>query len=125
GVPLIFTIRSPRVADSYGRGWDGSAGLSRCGTGRHEFSKEHIMTVTEPRPHADQRDDRTVVRPFTVKFPQSDLDDLHRRVRETRWPEQETVGDSSQGVQLDVVKALAERWVGGHDWRAVEARLNE
>ena len=83
------------------------------------------MTITEPRPDADQRDDDTAIRPFTVEFPQADLDDLHRRVRETRWPEHETVGDASQGVQLEVVQELAERWVDGHDWRAVEARLND
>ena len=83
------------------------------------------MTITEPRPDADQRDDGTAIRPFRVDVPQADLDDLHRRVRETRWPEHETVGDSSQGVQLEVVQALAKRWVDGHDWRAVEARLNE
>lgn len=82
------------------------------------------MTITDPRPDADRRDDRTAIRPFRVEFPQADLDDLHRRVRETRWPEQETVGDASQGVQLQVVQELAERWVDGHDWRAVEARLN-
>ena len=81
------------------------------------------MTTTEPRSEANNQDD--TIRPFTVEFPQSDLDDLHRRVRETRWPEPEIVGDASQGVQLEVVKALAERWVDGHDWRALEARLNE
>ena len=83
------------------------------------------MTITEPRPDADQRDDRTAIRPFRVDVPQADLDDLHRRVRETRWPEHETVGDSSQGVQLEVVQELAKRWADGHDWRAVEARLND
>ena len=83
------------------------------------------MTITEPRPGADQRDDDTAIRPFRVDVPQADLDDLHRRVRETRLPERETVGDSSQGVQLQVVQELAKRWVEGHDWRAVEARLNE
>ncbi|MFE6257341.1 epoxide hydrolase family protein [Agromyces sp. NPDC057865] len=81
------------------------------------------MSTTEPRSEANNHDDASI-RPFTIGFPQSDLDDLHRRVRETRWPEREIVGDASQGVQLDVVKALAERWLNGHDWRAVEARLN-
>ena len=80
------------------------------------------MTTTGRRSDAEQVDER--IRPFTIEFPQSDLDDLHRRVRETRWPDKETVGDASQGVQLDVVRALSERWVTGHDWRAVEARLN-
>ena len=81
------------------------------------------MTTFTPQSEANHEDD--TIRPFTVAFPESDLDDLHRRVRETRWPEREIADDASQGVQLDVVKALAARWVDGHDWRAVEARLNE
>jgi pimeloyl-ACP methyl ester carboxylesterase len=83
------------------------------------------MTITEPRPDAQRRDDDTAIRSFTIHFPQADLDDLHRRVRETRWPEHETVGDASQGVQLEVIQELAQRWVNGHDWRAVESRLND
>ena len=81
------------------------------------------MTTTQPQTEANQQED--TIRPFTVQFPQADLEDLQRRVRETRWPEQETVDDASQGVQLAVLKALADRWVSGYDWRAVEARLNE
>ena len=81
------------------------------------------MTTTQPQTEANQQHD--TIRPFTVQFPQADLDDLQRRVRETRWPERETVDDASQGVQLAVLKALADRWVSGYDWRAAEARLNE
>jgi pimeloyl-ACP methyl ester carboxylesterase len=82
------------------------------------------MTITEPRPDAEHRDDDTAIRPFAVQFPQADLDDLQRRISETRWPEHETVADTSQGVQLAVVQELAKHWAE-HDWRAVEARLND
>lgn len=82
------------------------------------------MTITEARSDGVQPGDPTAIRPFTVAIPQADVDDLYRRVRATRLPERETVDDASQGVQLDVVRALAERWGGGHDWRAAEARLN-
>ncbi|GAA1957747.1 epoxide hydrolase family protein [Microbacterium deminutum] len=80
------------------------------------------MTTTEAPLEANLQDD--TIRPFTVDFPKADLDDLQRRVRETRWPEHETVDDASQGVQLTVLKALADRWVNGYDWRGVEQRLN-
>ena len=43
-------------------------------------------------------DGATAVRPFHVSFPQSELDDLRRRINATRWPERETVTDDSQGV---------------------------
>src|SRR4030095_9740994 len=85
--------------------------------------EEYIMTRTEPRSEANNQDD-TSIRPFTVKFPQSRVGDWRRGVRETRWPEHETVGDSSQGVQLDVVQELAKRWVDGHDWRGGGGRLD-
>jgi pimeloyl-ACP methyl ester carboxylesterase len=83
------------------------------------------MTITEPRPDAEHREGDTSIRPFTVAFPDSDLEDLARRIRETRWPDPETVGDTSQGVQLEVMKQLARHWEQAHDWRAVESRLNE
>src|SRR4051794_26912160 len=64
------------------------------------------------------------IRPFRVNVPQSQLDDLHRRVQATNWPEAETVKDTSQGVQLATMQKLARYWVAEHDWRKVEARLN-
>jgi pimeloyl-ACP methyl ester carboxylesterase len=86
-------------------------------------SEESSMTITE-RPEPDQQERGTAIRPFTVAVPQEDIDDLHRRVRATRWPEHETVGNASQGVQLSVVQALAKYWADEHDWRAAESRLN-
>jgi len=83
------------------------------------------MTISEHRSETDQRDDRTAVRPFTVNVPQADLDDLRRRIRDTRLPERETVADASQGVQLHVIEALAGYWADEYDWRAAESRLNE
>src|SRR5262245_19217987 len=43
---------------------------------------------------------KTDIRQFHVSFPDSDLAELRRRINATRWPERETVNDSSQGVQL-------------------------
>ena len=80
------------------------------------------MTTTTPRTDADKRDD-DAVRPFTITVPQADLDDLQRRIRDTRLPEKETVADASQGVQLNVVEALARYWAEEYDWRSVESRL--
>ena len=65
-----------------------------------------------------------VIRPFSFKAPEEDLADLRRRIKATRWPEQETVNDSSQGVRLATTKALASYWASEHDWRKCEARLN-
>jgi pimeloyl-ACP methyl ester carboxylesterase len=64
------------------------------------------------------------VRPFQVGFPQSDLDELRRRVQATRWPERETVSDDSQGARLAMMQELARYWGTDYDWRACEAELN-
>src|SRR5262249_6317028 len=64
------------------------------------------------------------VRPFKAQVPQGALDDLRRRLADTRWPDKETVADPSQGVQLARLRELAKYWGSGYDWRKVEARLN-
>jgi pimeloyl-ACP methyl ester carboxylesterase len=66
----------------------------------------------------------TRIRPFRVDIPQSEIDALRARIAATRWPEKETVGDTSQGVQLAVMQALADYWLIGYDFRRVETRLN-
>ncbi|MFK0384012.1 epoxide hydrolase family protein [Agrobacterium sp. NPDC090273] len=64
------------------------------------------------------------IRPFQVHVPQSQLDDLRRRIADTRWPDKETVGDISQGIQLANVQALVRYWGTDYDWRKAEAQLN-
>src|SRR5262249_53518607 len=64
------------------------------------------------------------ITPFSYRAPASALDDLKRRLAQTRWPEPETVADWSQGVPLDKLRALVEYWRTGYDWRRCEARLN-
>jgi pimeloyl-ACP methyl ester carboxylesterase len=64
------------------------------------------------------------IRPFRVNVPVADLDELRRRIAATRWPEKETVADSSQGVPLGTTRELARYWATDYDWRRVEAQLN-
>jgi pimeloyl-ACP methyl ester carboxylesterase len=66
----------------------------------------------------------TEIRPFTVDVEQEEIEDLRRRIGETRWPEKETVIDASQGVQLATMKALARYWANEYDFRRFERRLN-
>jgi pimeloyl-ACP methyl ester carboxylesterase len=68
--------------------------------------------------------DKTAIRPLHVHVPESQLIELRRRVKATRWPERETVTDASQGVQLATMQQLARYWSTAYDWRKVEARLN-
>jgi pimeloyl-ACP methyl ester carboxylesterase len=63
------------------------------------------------------------IRPFSFHASQADLDELRRRIAATRWPENETVTDWSQGVRLAAMKDLALYWATDYDWRKVETRL--
>ncbi len=64
------------------------------------------------------------IRPFIFRAPQVAVDELRRRIAATRWPEKETVTDSSQGVPLMTMQELARYWVTDYDWRKGEAKLN-
>jgi len=68
--------------------------------------------------------DAAAIRPFTVRVPQTALVELRRRIVATRWPERETVADTSQGVPLSTMRELARHWATDYDWRKCEARLN-
>lgn len=64
------------------------------------------------------------VHPFKLAVSDETLSDLRSRLTNTRWPDRETVGDWSQGVPLDRIKALCDYWARDYDWRRCEARLN-
>jgi pimeloyl-ACP methyl ester carboxylesterase len=64
------------------------------------------------------------ITPFRYRASAGALDDLKRRLAQTRWPDPETVADWTQGVPITKMKALVEYWRTGYDWRRCEARLN-
>jgi epoxide hydrolase len=64
------------------------------------------------------------MRPFEIKIPQEQLDDLKQRIAATRWPDEVPGAGWSRGVPLAYLRELAEYWRTAFDWPAVEARLN-
>jgi pimeloyl-ACP methyl ester carboxylesterase len=66
----------------------------------------------------------SVVAPFFLDIPDSELRDLRDRLRRTRWPEAATIDDWSQGMPLPYAQELCSYWAEQYDWRATEARLN-
>ena len=61
---------------------------------------------------------------FNLSIPAGAIDDLKTRLAMTRWPDKETVGDWSQGVPLEKMKALADYWRSTYDMHRLEQRLN-
>ena len=88
-----------------------SIGLVAASLGTFDFSSAEAQ-------------ESNAVRPFRVNVPESELIELRRRIVATRWPDRETVPDSSQGVQLATMQQLANYWATKYDWRRVESRLN-
>jgi Epoxide hydrolase N terminus len=50
------------------------------------------------------------IRPFTIEIPEAEVEDLRARILATRFPENETVEDDSQGVPLALMQDLARYW---------------
>ncbi len=69
-------------------------------------------------------DASTAIRTFQIDNLEEKIDDLRRRITATHWPTGELVADRSQGVQLEVMRALARYWLDEYDFGRVEARLN-
>ena len=64
------------------------------------------------------------IRSFRINIPEVQLVDLRKRIAATRWPDKETVSDSSQGAQLAQFQELVRYWGTDYDWRKAEAKLN-
>src|SRR4051794_15688449 len=65
-------------------------------------------------------------RPFTIAVPDADIEDLHRRLAATRWPQSIPGSDTWElGTEEATLRRLAARWADGYDWRAAERALNE
>ena len=88
-------------------------------TSTETASSTTVAPATKVRSTGDD-----AIRPFKIKIPEAQLNDLKRRIKETRWPDKETVADDSQGVPLATLQELARYWGTDYDWRKVEAKLN-
>ncbi len=64
------------------------------------------------------------IRPFRIDVPQSQLDDLDRRLAAVRWPDEAPDAGWSHGIPLAYTQELTTYWRDEYDWRAQEARLN-
>lgn len=62
--------------------------------------------------------------PYRTEFHQSALDDLRRRLAQTRWPAEIPGAGWSRGVPVGYLRELTQYWLDTFDWRAVEERLN-
>ena len=63
-------------------------------------------------------------RPFLIAIPDEDLEDLRRRLEETRWPPAIPGTGWEYGTDVAWLRELCGYWRDGFDWRAQERVLN-
>ena len=63
-------------------------------------------------------------REYRIEVPDAVLEDLRRRLGETRWPEPIPGAEWDYGAKVETIRDLCEYWRDGYDWRAHEAELN-
>src|SRR5262245_48035329 len=64
------------------------------------------------------------IEPFTIAIDEAVLDDLRRRIQQTRWPDQLPGIGWEQGAELSYLRELLASWADSFDWRAQERALN-
>ncbi len=62
--------------------------------------------------------------PLTIDIPQADIDDLHRRLDNVRWPADPGNPEARYGAPREYVEGLVNHWRHDYDWRATEAAMN-
>jgi len=64
------------------------------------------------------------IQPFSIDVSQEVLDDLQRRLANTRWPDDIPGSGWGYGTDLGYLKELVEYWRTEFDWRAQERAIN-
>ncbi len=59
------------------------------------------------------------ITPFQIEISQDRLDDLRRRLADTRWPGEVPGAGWEAGVPMGYLKDLADYWGTDYDWRAM------
>ena len=63
-------------------------------------------------------------KPFRIAVPDETLEDLRRRLREVRWPDEVAPG-WDYGGDLQYLRSFVDYWRDEYDWRKHEATLSE
>ena len=62
---------------------------------------------------------------FPIKIPDSEIDDLKKRIKQTRWPDEVNDSNWLLGTKLEFLKEFTHYWAEDFDWRIHEEKLNK
>lgn len=65
-----------------------------------------------------------LIRPMRIHIPDEDIEDLRRRLLNTRWPEPIAASNWADGTDGDYLRDLVSYWLSHYHWREREALLN-
>lgn len=65
------------------------------------------------------------IHPYRIAIPEDELIELRARLESARWPAEIDATDAAQGVTVDVMRRLVNRWLHEFDWREQERSLND
>jgi pimeloyl-ACP methyl ester carboxylesterase len=65
------------------------------------------------------------IKPFKIEIAQSVLDDLQRRLKQTRWTDEPNDAGWNYGTNPKYLRELVDYWQNRYDWRKQEAELNK
>ncbi len=63
----------------------------------------------------------STIHPFQIDIADTEITELHHRLRNTRWPDAETPDDWSQGVPLAYAQEFCSYWANDYDWAMTNA----
>ena len=63
--------------------------------------------------------------PFRIEFSQRAIEDLHRRIDATRWPDLAHDPGWAEGANDAVLRDLVRYWRNEYDWFAVQGAINQ
>ena len=90
----------------------------------HSAGSANAPKAVELTAQSSERAEDNAVRPFRAHIAQTEIEELRRRIRDTRWSDKETIADASQGLRLAELQGIVRHWGKGYDWRKAEAKLN-
>ncbi len=83
-----------------------------------------LAGITSFAQNKNKQSDADLIRPYHISVSEEAVTDLRNRINATRWPDQETVKDQSQGVKLNQIQSLVKYWGTDYDWHKAEDKLN-
>jgi hypothetical protein len=90
---------------------------------RRDFAAAMAASALTPSVLPIRKPSEPAIAPFHYRAPDAALDDLKRRIAQTRWPDHETVPRWEQGVPSSALCTPVHHWSTKYDWRTCEGGL--